>query len=201
MISTSYEFIETIKNASYLEGHYFYPRYWLIIEIPPLQCAQGRDITYSSPNLSKVIVALPSKIADDEFPEEFRHVTQKNVSFNNKCHEVSPSAQHQYHALQSFRCEKYIKMRTSSLAHSVICDTVMLAGNLLLANCLQCQLHKNEVFKGEFCNFNSSKPLLCQVCNPCSLPYYCSCRSFFSLENIIKKRWKNAKLHVVEHMD
>jgi len=123
-----------------------------------------------------------------------------SVSIIIKCHEVSPSAQLQYHALQSFRCEKYIKMRTSSLVHSVICDTLMQAGNLLLANCLQCQLHKNEIFKGEFCNFNSSKPLLCQVCNPCSLPYYC-CRSFFFLENIIKKRWKNAKLHDVEHMD
>lgn len=48
------------------------------------------------------------------------------------------------------------------------------------------QLHKNEIFKGEFCNFNSSKLLLCQVCNPCSLPYYCSCRSFFSLKTSSK---------------
>ena len=34
----------------------------------PLQWAYGILMTYSSPNLSKVKVAVPSKMAEDEFP-------------------------------------------------------------------------------------------------------------------------------------
>lgn len=162
-----------------------YPRYKLKIGISPLQWAQGRDITYSSPNLSKVIVALPSKIADDEFPAEFRHVIQKNVSLNNN---VSPSSQLQYHPLQSFRSEKDNKdeNKFSCLLIIVICN----AGRTLVVGHLStvkfCHPYKNEIFRGEFCTFNSSKPLLCQVCHPYTVQYYSIGKKFF-LETIIKK--------------